>query len=333
MKRTLRNMMLAISLVFLLFFVLFVINQTAQIVQLAERAHPLLGTMVFWMLIAVYALLVFFSLYFYLRLPKALVPPEDKDTEEYNRYLVLLTNRLRRNSRLDKHPLETRMDIKKAIHVLDKQANAIIKKNAATVFLTTAISQSGRLDAFTVLIAQIRMVWQVATIYYQRPLLRELTHLYANVAATALVAGELNDIDVSRQVEPIITSVLGASLSGTIPGVNRIASIITNSLLTGSANAYLTLRIGSITKRYCGSLIRLERRAIRRSAALEAARMLSRIVMDSAGNITKAFVSAAVKSPARISRNVVRSTMDRLSGKKGDKDDEDENDDDVKSSG
>ena len=183
------------------------------------------------------------------------------------------------------------------------------------VFITTAISQSGRLDAFTVLIAQVRMIWQVAQIFYQRPMLREMTWLYANVAATAFVASEISDIDISRQVEPIITSVLGASLTGTIPGVNRVAGIVTNSLLTGSANAYLTLRVGAITKGYCGSLMKKERSVIRRSATVEAARLLTRIVMDSAGSISKAFITAAVKSPGRISRDVVRSTLNKIKKK------------------
>jgi hypothetical protein len=199
--------------------------------------------------------------------------------------------------------------------MLEEQADRIIKQNSATVFITTSISQSGRLDTFTVLIAQIRMIWQIAIIYYQRPTLRGLIQLYANVLATAFIAGELNEIDISRQVEPIVTSVLGASLTGSIPGVNLVAGIVTNSLLSGSANAFLTLRVGIITKRYCGSLTKIERSSVRRSASLEAARQLSIIVMNSAGNITKSIVNAALKSPGKISRDVLRSTWEKIVGK------------------
>jgi hypothetical protein len=315
MNKNLKSIFVLVSLLILVVFVLFVISQTSQVAALAARANPVLGKAVFWFLILVYLVLIIVPFFLFLRLPKALTPPEESEDEALNLYLIKLTKRLKNNSRLKGIPLATRYDLEQALNTLVKEADQVIKKNAAMVFLTTAISQSGRLDAFTVLIAQVRMIWQVAQIFYQRPMLKEMTWLYANVAATAFVASEISDIDVSRQVEPIITSVLGASLTGTIPGVNRVAGIVTNSLLTGSANAYLTLRVGAIAKRYCGSLVKKERSAIRRSATVEAARLLTKIVMDSAGSISKAFVTAAVKSPGRISREVVRSTFKKIKKK------------------
>ena len=317
MNKTIKTIFVLTSLLMLTVFVLFVISQTSQVVSLAARAHPVLGDVVFWLLVVIYLGLVVVPLVLFLRLPRALSPPAELEGEEMNRYLIRLTSRLKKNPLLKELPLTTRQDLERSLRTLDGHAVQIIKKNAATVFITTAISQSGRLDAFTVLIAQVRMIWQVAGIYFQRPTLREMIQLYANVAGTAFVASEISDIDISRQVEPIITSVLGASLTGTIPGVNRVAGIVTNSLLTGSANAYLTLRVGAITKRYCGSLVQRERNAVRRSASLEAARLLTKIVMDSAGSISKAFITAAVKSPGRISREMVRSTMKKIK-KRGD---------------
>lgn len=318
MNKTIKTIFILTSLLVLFVFVVFVISQTSQVVNLAASAHPVLGKVVLWLLIVIYLGLVVIPIVLFLRLPRALSPPAEYEGEEMNSYLIRLTKRLKKNQFIKGLPLSTRQDVEKCLRALDGHAVQVIKKNAATVFITTAISQSGRLDAFTVLIAQVRMIWQVAGIYYQRPTLREMFQLYANVAATAFVASEISDIDISRQVEPIIASVLGVSLTGTIPGVNRVAGIVTNSLLTGSANAYLTLRVGSITKRYCGSLVRRERSAVRRSATLEAARMLTKIVMDSAGNISKAFVTAAIKSPGRISREMVRSTMSKIKKKKED---------------
>ena len=312
MNKSIKSIFIFLSLLILVVFIIFVISQTSQVVALAAQVHPVLAKIVFWFLIVVYLVLIIIPVVLFFRLPKALSPPEESEGEALNRYLIKLTKRLKRNSRLKGIPLATRHDLETALNSLVKEADQEIKKNAGMVFITTAVSQSGRLDAFTVLIAQVRMIWQVAQIFYQRPMLREMTWLYANVAATAFVASEISDIDISRQVEPIITSVLGASLTGTIPGVNRVAGIVTNSLLTGSANAYLTLRVGAITKGYCGSLMKRERSAIRRSATVEAARLLTKIVMDSAGSISKAFITAAVKSPGRISRDVVRSTLNKI---------------------
>jgi hypothetical protein len=315
LKKNISIILGSISILIILSFTVFLINQTAQIINLVSAINPLLGQVVGWILIIMYAALVILPVIIYLRLPKVLQPPVEQSSPEFDLFIRKLSKRLKKNKYLTGMSVSTFSDIEKAIKILNKQTDILIRKNATTVFLTTAISQSGRLDAITVLVAQIRMVWQVAHVYYQRPSLREMLQLYANVAGTAFIAGELNDIDISEQVEPIITSVLGASLTGSIPGITNVAGIVTNSLLTGSANAYLTLRVGAITKQYCGSLLKKERSVIRRSASLEGAKMLSVIVMNSAGNITKSIVNAAIKSPGKFSRDVIRSTWGKISGK------------------
>ena len=318
MKKALKSILVPVVLLILILFVLFVINQTVQVVALAETIHPLLGQILLWVLLAVYLALVSIPVIMYLRLPQALVPPDNAEGEEFERFLERLAKRLRRNIHLEGQEIRNREQIEAALKSLNLKANQIIKANSSTVFVTTAISQSGRLDAFTVLIAQIRMVWQVAKVYNQRPSLREMGQLYANVAATTFIAGELDDLNISEQVEPIIGSVLGGSLTSAIPGVHTVANIITTFLLTGAANAYLTLRVGAISKQYCGSLIRAERKIIRRSATVEAARMLSLIVMNSAGNISRAIVNAAMKRPGKLSKDIFRSTWGKISGKSKD---------------
>ena len=142
---------------------------------------------------------------------------------------------------------------------------------ATTVFLSTAVSQSGRLDAFLVLMTQSRMIWRIAHLYYQRPSLRELLHLYSNVAATTFVVGELDDLELHQMIQPLAAGSLG-TVAGAIPGLQVITTIVVNSLLSGSANAFLTLRVGMIAKGYCGSMVAQPRAKFRRSATTEAAR-------------------------------------------------------------
>jgi len=108
---------------------------------------------------------------------------------------------------------------------------------------------------------------------------------------------------------------MGASLSASIPGMGKMAGIVTNSLLTGAANAYLTLRVGVIAKSYCASLTRKEKGFMRRSATVEAARMLGKIVMSSTANITRVFMAAAVKTPGKLSRGIFTSGWEKISGK------------------
>jgi hypothetical protein len=61
--------------------------------------------------------------------------------------------------------------------------------------------------------------------------------------------------------------------------------------------------------------LKKERSVIRRSASLEGAKMLSVIVMNSAGNITKSIVNAALKTPGKFSRDMIRTTWGKISGK------------------
>ncbi len=136
------------------------------------------------------------------------------------------------------------------------------------------------------------MVWRIASIYAQRPALRELLHLYANVAATAFVAGELDEAEIGEQIEPILSSALGA-VSLSVPGMQAAATIVVTSILTGAANAFLTLRVGIIARRWCGSLVVADRRALRRSATAEAAKLLGQIVRNGTARISRALWDAS----------------------------------------
>ncbi len=282
-----RKIVFFTSILIILFFILFVINQTAQVVQLAEKVAPSFGNLVFWGLLIIYAVLILVPVFLFLRLPKSLTPPKSEDGPGFIAHLEALKKRLASNSHLKGMELLSRKDVEEALSILGKKSDEIIRQTASTVFISTAISQSGRLDAFLVLSAQSRMIWRIARLYYQRPTLRDLIQLYANVAGTAFLASEFEDIDISEQVEPVLSSTLGA-LAATIPGIQLAASILVNSVLTGTANAFLTLRVGIIARRYCGSLVLAEKRALRRAASAEAAKLLGSIVGQGTTRLSKA---------------------------------------------
>ena len=323
MYDTLRNVALAASAVILFFFVLFVVNQTAQVVGLADRVSPAFGTAVLWFLLGLYAALILAASVFFLRLPKPLAPPETEMEPEFSRYLDALRTRLAANPRLKGFDLSDRAGIESALASLGRECDVIIRDSAAAVFVSTAISQSGRLDTVFVLTAHVRMVWRIASIYNQRPALRELVRLYANVAATALVAGELDEAEISEQIEPILSSALGA-VSLSVPGMQAAASIVVTSILTGAANAFLTLRVGIIARRWCGSLVVDERRALRRTATAEAARLLGSIVKSGTARISRGLwdaskdkVGGAFSGLTGVARDIKDSILALLKLKKG----------------
>jgi hypothetical protein len=289
MKKTLKTLLLLGSGLVLLSFGVVVVNQTAQVVELAKQAHPTLGTATLWVMVATYSGLIVVPIVIVLRMPRALTPPATESGPEFEAHLTALGRRLDSNPRvpIPLGPSPARRDVEDALRILDVEANSVVKQMATTVFLTTAVSQSGRLDALLVLMAQSRMIWRVAHLYYQRPSVREMAHLYTNVAATAFVAGELDDIELHQMIQPVVAASLG-TVGGAIPGFQVFTTIAVNSLLSGSANAFLTLRVGMIAKAYCSSLVAQPRTRLRRSATAEAARMLSGIVKESGARVRDA---------------------------------------------
>jgi uncharacterized membrane protein YcjF (UPF0283 family) len=297
MKSTFKRIALLVSLVILVLFVIFVINQTVQVVQLAEKVNPKFGGIVLWGLLIFYVIFILVPVVLFLRLPRPLVPAKSEESPEFEAHLNQLKKRLSANPHLKELGLSNRQEIEKALAILGMKADGIIQKAASNVFVSTAISQSGRLDTFLVLSVQSRMIWQIARLYYQRPSLRDLIQLYANVVGTAFVAGELDDIDISQQVEPVLSAALGTVVLS-IPGIRVAASILVNSVVTGAANAFLTLRVGIIARRHCASLVVVERRTLRRMATAEAATLLGSIVKEGTTRLSQA-VWMASKGKAR----------------------------------
>ncbi len=294
---------ITLGIIFLtILFVLFVINQTNQVVTLAANIHPLFGQLVLLTLLAVYAAAVIIPLVVILKRPAVLFPPEDTEGEEYRVFLSRLASRLKKNPNVEATDInpDDLPSIEKALKGLNNKADESIKSAASNVFIMTAISQYGALDAVIVILAQFRMIWQVTLLYNQRPSLRELAYLYGNVFATAFLATRIENMDLLEdQLEPVIASIMGSTFSSMTPALNTAANLITNSVIQGSANAYLTLRVGVITKNYCASLTRQERSQLRRIASVQAAALLAKVLGESTYNVTRAVLRATAKTGKR----------------------------------
>jgi hypothetical protein len=119
--------------------------------------------------------------------------------------------------------------------------------------------------------------------------------LYANVATTAFIAAGIEDVDF----DVLVSTILGTTVAA-IPGMH----LLTSSVLTGSANAFLTLRVGMITKEYCRCTIRVERSKIRRAATVQAAKLLGNIVKEGTVRLSKAVATGAKERTVRLSKAV-----------------------------
>lgn len=295
MRKTAARIAVLLGTLIITGFVVLLVNQTAQLVELAARLAPWLGSVVLWVLVTLYAFCVLVPLYLLFSLPKPLRAPDSEADPEFPAHLDRLGARLRRNPHLSARALSTREEIEAGLVALDGLANERTRLAASQVFVTTAISQNGSLDTFLVLAAQSKLVLEIARVYYQRPTLRDLVYLYSNVAATAFVAGELEDLDLTEQIQPILAAVFG-SAAGAIPGFGAATGLFVNSVTTGSANAFLTLRVGIIARQYCRAVVLPPRRMLRRMAIAEATQMLGGIALSGTRRVAAALGSATKSS-------------------------------------
>ena len=263
-----------------------IIAGLTSLILLADRVHPIVGTIVFW---SVCAAATFFALYgavAYAKLPPALVPPQEDSGPEHDAYMQALRVRLAANPRTRGRALATQGEIESAVAQLSAEADSVVRKTASTVFLSTALMQNGRLDALILLATQIQMVGRVARIYVQRPSPRELLRLYANVAGTAFIASGLESLDLGEMVAPLATSMVPA-LKGGIPGLSGISALLVRCVSNGAANAFLTLRVGEVARRYCELTSRCPPELIRKSATAAAVQHLGRIVRENGALVAR----------------------------------------------
>jgi len=276
---------------------LFMVNQTAQVVLLANTISPVLARIVLVSLLVLYAVAILVPVTLFIRLPKSISPPKDEQSSEYPAYLCRLGKRLSTNPELTcAGPLDDRASIESSLKVLDAKADDVIKGTASILFVTTAVSQNGSLNAIMVLAQQTRLIWRVARVYNQRPTVAEFGRLYANVGATLFATVELGDLDIRDQIQPVIQAVFGHAVVSLVPGIDKLASIVMQCLINGAADAYLTLRVGIICKSYCRPITAINRKRTSRQASIAAASMLGLIVSASAASVSKAIVAAARKA-------------------------------------
>jgi hypothetical protein len=241
---------------------------------------------VFWTIVLAAAFFALYGAIAYAKLPGALVPPDETSGPKHEAYLESLRARLAANPRTRGMSIQTEKEIETAIATLSAEADSVVRKTSSTVFLSTALMQNGRLDALILLFTQIQMVTRVARVYVQRPSPRELVRLYVNVAGTAFIASGLESLDLGEMVAPLATSVVPA-LKGGIPGLSGISALLVKCVSNGAANAFLTLRVGEVARRYCELTSRSSPEAIRKSATAAAVQHLGRIVRENGALVVR----------------------------------------------
>ena len=291
-----KTWLVTFALLILAAFLIFLTAQLAEVVRLLYGVNETLGRIAAFLAMGLGLALVLVPAVSFLRLPKPIIPPQEESGPPYEKHLERIRQRLADNPVLRESSLSTVTDLEVAIAKLQIEARQISVDWAKRVFLGTALSQNGVLDMLIVLAAQITMVRRIAGVYYQRPTLRDLFYLYSHVAATAFMSYALEEIDLSEQVEPLVESAMSGITA--VPIVGAMVTPFVAATLDGTANAFLTLRVGIITSWYCAPLVRIEKKKARRQAAAQAAKLLGAIVVEGAQKIGLAVTKATGKKIA-----------------------------------
>ena len=192
--------------------------------------------------------------------------------------------------------------------MLDARAGEEIRSNAKRVFLGTALSQNGRLDALIVFVSLARMVWRVSGIYNQRPTPAELWSVYSTVSSATFISFSIEALDIPRTITesmnellPAVTPVMAAS---SVPLMGPMMQQCTSAVIDGAANCLLAIRAGVVT-RSAFRFAALGREEARQQACVrEAGTMLAEISRETVGAIVEAFRKQLVNLPASMGQKI-----------------------------
>lgn len=294
--------------IFGILMTIFIINQFWTLYQFMAQLHPILASVVITILVIGLAFIGYKVTRQLFRNQPVLELPANPSEEEHAAYLDSWLNILAKNPHLEAtqyqlaaEDKEITLDadskaalINEGLATLRERSLPVIKENANAIFLSTAISQNGSLDSFMVLFTLMRMVWQLAKFYETRPSLVSLLKLYLQVASVVLMARTLEDADlIEDQMEPLIATIIGESLASAIPGMVPVTNLIVSSLMEGTVNAFLTLRVGLITQNYLGTAHSLEKSSLRRATSTQALRYMGSIIKSNSSVVLKTVGNAA----------------------------------------
>ncbi len=181
------------------------------------------------------------------------------------------------------NPLELKQTLSQVFdRTIKKEIDKIIISHAETVFLTTAISQNGRLDSIAVITINLRLIKELVLKCGFRPSYPALGRLSFNILTTAIIAESLENMNLSELFPKSkwLDSLNNVPLLGTVTG----------SLAQGAGNALLSLRVGIICRNYLFMNLKgLNKKQIKQMAFGEAMLLFPRVIAESIKKVPTRF--------------------------------------------
>lgn len=296
MKKLSKPFWITLGLGSLFFFVLILISNVLQLgdklrsisVYLEIGFYVLSGILFFFLIVRPLALIIFsptFSM-------DSLFSEEENARKNYHIYKKVSHNLLKEEylSEEDKKAISetvgSPLELKKSLglvfdQTIKKELNKLIVSHAETVFLSTAISQNGRLDSLAVVTINIKLIKELVLKCGFRPNYPSLGRLSFNVLTSAVIAESLEDINFNE-----IFPSKGLNALSEIPFLKTIIG----SFAQGVGNALLTLRVGIICRNYLFMNLKgVSKSEIRRMAFAEAVLLLPNVLAESIKKLPKRF--------------------------------------------
>ncbi|MCI7615861.1 DUF697 domain-containing protein [Desulfovibrio piger] len=300
----------AAAALFMLVILMLLVQLDLTAFQTVEVLAPGWGWLAFVSLLALEAgAVLWLGLAWFARAPR-LILRDDPTEAERQAFARELERRLKKNPHVraaglratDEHFLE------KALDVLDARAGEEIRNNAKRVFLGTALSQNGRLDALIVFVSLARMVWRVSGIYNQRPTPAELWSVYSTVSSATFISFSIEALDIPRTItesmNELLPAVTPAMAASSVPLMGPMMQQCTSAVIDGAANCLLVIRAGVVT-RSAFRFAALGREEARQQACVrEAGTMLAEISRETVGAIVEAFRKQLVNLPASMGQKI-----------------------------
>lgn len=300
----------AAAALFMLVILMLLVQLDLTAFQTVEVLAPGWGWPAFVSLLALEAgAVLWLGLAWFARAPR-LVLRDDPTEAERQAFARELERRLKKNPHVraaglrptDEHFLE------KALDVLDARAGEEIRNSAKRVFLGTALSQNGRLDALIVFVSLARMVWRVSGIYNQRPTPAELWSVYSTVSSATFISFSIEALDIPRTItesmNELLPAVTPAMAASSVPLMGPMMQQCTSAVIDGAANCLLAIRAGVVT-RSAFRFAALGREEARQQACVrEAGTMLAEISRETVGAIVEAFRKQLVNLPASMGQKI-----------------------------
>ena len=294
----------------MLVILMLLVQLDLTVFQTVEVLAPGWGWLAFVALLALEAgAVLWLGLAWFARAPR-LVLRDDPTEAERQAFARELARRLKKNPHVRAAGIRATDEdfLEKALDVLDARAGEEIRNNAKRVFLGTALSQNGRLDALIMFVSLARMIWRVSGIYNQRPTPAELWSVYSTVSSATFISFSIEALDIPRTITesmnellPAVTPVMAAS---SVPLMGPMMQQCTSAVIDGAANCLLAIRAGVVTSS-AFRFAALGREEARQQACVrEAGTMLAEISRETVGAIVEAFRKQLMDLPASMGQKI-----------------------------